>query len=287
MRARAYVLAFAAIILWSTLASVAAQLRGHDPLLTTALGLCIGGSLSLGRAGSWIVPWPTFAAGCAGIFGYHILYFTAFTCAAPLEVNVINYLWPLLMVLLAPLIVGGRLRPRQMLGAGLGLVGTCVLLAGAAWALTPRNVLGYGMAFGAAGIWAVYSLLTRRLPPFPTAAVGGFCLVAGLLALSGACILQGHVASDLALYSRTEWGLLALAGIGPLGIAFYCWDAALKCGDPSTIAVLAYLTPVLSCLLLMVTLHRAFTLPTAVALLLVVLGAVLAARGDTVLEECP
>jgi drug/metabolite transporter (DMT)-like permease len=281
MRPRAYILAFAAILLWSTLASIAAYLRGHDPLVTTGIGLCIGGALSLGRMRAWRVPWPTLAVGCAGIFGYHILYFTAFAFAPALEVNVINYLWPLVMVLLSPLILGGRLRGHQVLGAALGVIGTVVLLAGVSWSLHYADALGYGLALGAAVIWASYSLLTRRLAPFPTAAVGGFCLASGLLALVSAHVLHGGLATQMRALSGADGALLVLAGIGPLGIAFYCWDAALKCGDPPTIAVLAYLTPVLSGLLLMATLHRAFTLPTAVALLLVVAGAALAARGST------
>jgi len=287
MRARTYILALCAIVLWSTLASIAAHLHGQDPLVTTGIGLCIGGLLSLGRIRSWLVPWRTFLIGCTGIFGYHILYFTAFTSAPALEVNVLNYLWPLAMVLLAPVIVGGRLRSGQVLGASLGVAGTVVLLAGASWSIRSSDARGYGSALAAAVIWATYSLLTRRLPPFPTAAVGGFCLASGLLALLSAAALHGHVAIQLRGISAMDWALLGLAGIGPLGIAFYCWDAALKCGDPPTIAVLAYLTPVLSSLLLMVTLHRALTAPTAVALVLVIIGAALATRSRRVLVERP
>jgi len=278
MRTRAYVLALTAIVLWSTLASIAAHLHGQDPLVTTGIGLCIGGSLGLVHVWSWLVPWRTLVVGCAGIFGYHILYFTAFTCAPALEVNVLNYLWPLAMVLLAPLIVGGRLRGLQVLGAGLGVLGTVVLLAGTSGTVRSGNAIGYGLALGAAGIWATYSLLTKRLPPFPTAAVGGFCLASGVLALLSTAVMHGHVITQMHALSAADWALLVLAGIGPLGIAFYCWDAALKCGDPATIAVLAYLTPVLSSILLMITLHRALTLPTAIALVMVVMGACLATR---------
>ena len=44
-------------------------------------------------------------------------------------------------------------------------------------------LLGYLLALGSAFIWASYSLLTKRVTPFPTAAIGLFGLVSGLLSL--------------------------------------------------------------------------------------------------------
>jgi drug/metabolite transporter (DMT)-like permease len=39
-------------------------------------------------------------------------------------------------------------------------------------------------------------------------------------------------------------------GLGPLGGAFFLWDAAIKAGDPRRIGLLAFLTPLLSTALL-------------------------------------
>ena len=35
---------------------------------------------------------------------------------------------------------------------------------------------------------------------------------------------------------RRDWALIVLTGLGPLGAAFFLWDAALKRGDPSASA---------------------------------------------------
>lgn len=92
-------------------------------------------------------------------------------------------------------------------------------------------------------VWASYSLMTRRVPPFPNAAIGLFGLVSGLLSLL--C----HVLLEQAVTLTThDWQLLAALGLGPLGGAFYLWDAALKRGDARTIGVLSFLTPLLSTL---------------------------------------
>ncbi len=46
--------------------------------------------------------------------------------------------------------------------------------------------------------------------------------------------------------SGGDWLLIAGLGLGPMGIAFYTWDASLKTGDPRLIGALSYATPVLS-----------------------------------------
>jgi drug/metabolite transporter (DMT)-like permease len=58
-------------------------------------------------------------------------------------------------------------------------------------------------------------------------------------------------------------------GLGPLGLAFYLWDMALKRGDVRQIGVLSYLTPLASTLLLMQINQHAMTWNIALAALLI------------------
>ncbi|HXE22907.1 MAG TPA: DMT family transporter, partial [Rhodoferax sp.] len=99
---------------------------------------------------------------------------------------------------------------------------------------------------GSAFIWASYSLLTQRVARFPTAAIGGFAAISGLLALLCHALLEPPAA-----LSGQDWLLIALMGAGPLGGAFFLWDAALKRGDARSIGLLSFLTPLLSTLLLL------------------------------------
>jgi drug/metabolite transporter (DMT)-like permease len=105
---------------------------------------------------------------------------------------------------------------------------------------------GYIPAVCSAFVWASYSLLSRRVPPFPNAAIGLFGLVSGLLSLLCHAALETP-----ATLSAADWGLVLALGLGPLGGAFYLWDAALKRGDPRQIGVLSFLTPLLSTLALL------------------------------------
>ena len=56
------------------------------------------------------------------------------------------------------------------------------------------------------------------------------------------------------------------------------WDAALKRGDPSTIGILSYLTPLASTLLLILTSDRRPTVWIAAAAVLIVGAAVVGMR---------
>jgi hypothetical protein len=59
-----------------------------------------------------------FLLGVAGLFGFHFLLFLALRLAPPVEANLVNYLWPLLIVVLTPLILPGwRLTPRHVTAA--------------------------------------------------------------------------------------------------------------------------------------------------------------------------
>ena len=78
--------------------------------------------------------------------------------------------------------------------------------------------------------------------------------------------------------SARDWALIAVTGLGPLGAAFFLWDAALKRGDPSRIGILSYLTPLASTLLLVLTSGRELTGWIVVAAALIVGAAVVGLR---------
>jgi len=275
--------ALAAIVLWSALAMLGSQLTHLPPFLMLGIALGISGLASFFWPNAWRIPWKTLAVGVGGIFGYHFLYFRAFTLAPAVEANLINYLWPLLIVLLSPLILRGmRLRWRHAWGALFGLAGAALIITGGQLSLQARYLPGYLLAGAAALAWALYSLLSRRLSPFPTASVTAFCAAGSLLAFAFHLAARGSLTALAALQPR-DWLLLLLIGVGPMGVAFFLWDAALKRGDPRTLGALAYLTPLLSTLNLAAWAGQRLTWVHGTALLLIVAGAVVGswpARSD-------
>jgi drug/metabolite transporter (DMT)-like permease len=266
--------ALGAIALWGTLAALALRLSAVPPFLLTGIALMIG-ALVGGRALAHRPPPPAaLALGVFGLFGFHFFLFLALRLAPAVDANLVNYLWPLLIVLLAPVIVPGiPWSARHGLAALLGFAGAALLIGAGIANPGSGAALGYVFAAASAVIWSTYSLLTRRFAHFPTAYVSWFCLVSGIASL--AC----HFLFEPRYWPREdEWLYILAMGLGPMGAAFFLWDKALKRGDPRAIGNLAYLTPLLSTLLLVVFAGGRLGAASFVAMGLILMGAWIGSR---------
>jgi drug/metabolite transporter (DMT)-like permease len=263
--------ALGAIGLWSTLAVLGIKLRGVPPFLLVGVALLIGalaGARAIRLRG---IPLAVHLLGVYGLFAYHFCLFLALRLAPPVEANLINYLWPLLIVVLSPVILKGTvLTPRHVAGALLGFAGAALIVSGGAVEFAREAFAGYALALAAAVIWSTYSLLTRRIAKYPTSTVATFCLVSGLLSLGCHALFEPTYVPSLSDLPYLVW-----IGVGPMGAAFYLWDRAMKKGDARVIGTLAYLTPVLSTLLITIFGEGRLTLTSAMAMPMVVGGAAL------------
>jgi drug/metabolite transporter (DMT)-like permease len=276
--------ALGAIALWASLAALGVTLQHVPPFLLTGLALLIGsvpawpalpGLLRQGK-----LPISTLALGIYGLFGFHFLLFVSLRLAPPVQANLINYLWPLLIVVMAPLFLHElTLKPLHLVAAAMGFAGAALAILGSADVSADggRWHWGYLLALASAFVWASYSLLTRRVAAFPTSAIGLFGLVSGLLSLLCHLVLESTAPSFSALAPR-DWWLLTLLGLGPLGAAFFLWDAALKRGDARQIGVLSYLTPLGSTALLVLVSGQPWRWSIAAAAVLIIGAALISTR---------
>jgi drug/metabolite transporter (DMT)-like permease len=272
---RATGLGIAAVCLWSCLALLTREAGRLPAFELTALSFGVAALLYLAKwgiggapRGLASAPLGAWALGIGGLFGYHLLYFIALRLAPAVQANLVNYLWPLLIVLFAA--SGDRLRTNHVLGALAGLAGTVVLVGGGGAGFDPDYLLGYGAAFAAAVVWAGYSVLSRRFAHLPSDVVGGFCAATAGLALI--C----HLGLEPTRWPSPAgwWAVLGL-GLGPVGAAFFLWDVGVKHGNLRVLGAAAYLAPFLSTVLLIVFGHARLSPDIALAGLLIVGGAVL------------
>ncbi|HOU32051.1 MAG TPA: DMT family transporter [Synergistaceae bacterium] len=268
MSGRAYALALSAIGVWSSLAFLGLRLASVPPFLLVGLALLIGSGCSVHHFRQWRVSPKLLALGVYGLFGYHLCFFLALRLAPPVEANLMNYLWPLFTVIFSPWILPGySLRPHHLGAAFLGMTGAALIVTGGSFVSFRSEFLpGYLLGGGAAFIWATYSLTTKRLGGFPNAAIGGFCFASGVLSLLVHVLLEEPYIPTLG-----ELPSLVALGLGPMGGAFFLWDGALRQGDPRIIGSLAYLTPLLSTLLLTFSGRGEFT-PIAAGAMGCILG---------------
>ena len=275
-----------AIILWGALATLSVLAGPIPPFQMVAMTFAIGAAIGMvrarrrGIAWSSLLGWPArvWLLGVGGLFGYHALYFAALQLAPPAEANLVNYLWPLLIVLLsAPLATKnerGRLGWPHLVGAALGFAGVVLLASGRGVSFAGQYAMGYALALGCAFAWSLYSVLSRRFGETPTDAIASFCAASALLSL--AC----HLAFEPTVWpaTTTAWLAVLALGLGPTGGAFYLWDHAVKRGDIRALGALSYAAPILSTALLIVCGLAEPTTTLLFAALLVTAGAVLASK---------
>jgi len=225
-RRNASFIGFPAVLLWSLLALFTVGSAPVPPLQLNAMCFAIGGAIGviwLIATGSLhqlrAVAWPVYVAGTAGLFGYHLLYFSALRLAPPAQAGLIAYLWPLLIVLFSGLLPGERLTFWHIAGALIAFMGAALILGGGIAA--DRSALpGYALAGLCALTWSSYSLLSRRLGHVPN---GGCCDV-----LSGEIGIVGGGASGVGAHdlAAEHAGLGRSAGAG----AWSGWIGVLHVG---------------------------------------------------------
>jgi drug/metabolite transporter (DMT)-like permease len=271
-----------AILMWSTLALLTTMTGRVPPFLLVALAFAVVFSATLGvwllrgrmlaRRFRW--PWQAWLLGVGGLFGYHFFYFLALRTAPPAEASLVNYLWPVLIVLFASLLPGERLRAAHVAGALAGLAGTILLVSnGGRIGFPAEYALGYASAFACAVTWAAYSVLSRRFAHVPTNAVGAFCGATAVLAAASHLLFERTVWPE-----GSQWLAVVAIGLGPVGVAFFAWDIGMKQGDIRVLGACAYLAPLLSTALMVVFGRAEASWPLVVASLLIAGGAALASR---------
>ena len=276
-----------AILMWSLLAVMTVATGKIPAFQLAAMTFAIGGFVGLltwiGRseaAASLRQPPVVWVVGVGGLFGYHALYFLALRFAPPAEASLLNYLWPLLIVLFSSFLPGERLAIHHVIGALLGLVGTVLLFAGDTSGFAQGQLPGLIAAFIAAFVWASYSVLSRRLKAVPTDAVAGFCLATALLAA------LMHAALETTVWPETtlQWLSVITLGVGPVGAAFYAWDIGMKRGDIRVLGTASYATPLLSTAFLIAAGFAKAIDYIAIAAILIAGGGLIAAK-DMVLRK--
>ena len=282
-RRRATLVGAGAVFLWGSLAILTTLTGEIQPFQIVATAFFVAFLLALIK---WIIRGESltapfrqtslaWAVGVGGLFGYHFLIFLALKISPPVQANLINYLWPLMIVLFSALLPGQTLRPRHIAGALAGFSGACLLVTGGNTLMpAPEYIPGYVAALAAGLVWTGYSLASSRLTSVSTNAIGAFCLVAAILSTGAHILFETTVAP-----STGEWVALVCLGLGPAGGAFFLWDWGLKRGHVRALGGIAYTAPLSSTALLILFGPAVLTATIAISAILIIGGAILAA-GD-------
>lgn len=272
-----------AILMWSALALLTVLCNEIPPFellaISFSIAFCIGvvmwireGKESLRHLKQPLWIWTV---GVGGLFGYHLFYFLGIKNAPALQANLINYLWPLLIVFLSAFLPNEKLRWFHIVGGLCGFLGAGLLIfsKNGDGALVLNFSIGYIYAFLGALAWSSYSVISRTFAYVPTSVVGGFCAVVALFAWILHFLFEKSI-----IPNAVELFAAILLGLGPVGGAFFVWDVGMKQGDIKLLGTLSYAIPLFSTLLLILFGLAQSNFTVWVACGLIILGSIISSK---------
>jgi len=276
-RIPARAMALLAVVLWSTAASAfKLSLRYLSPymllLLSSVVSLAVLWGMDLARGGGRTLPGRRAAVrGLLNPFLYYLVLLVAYDRLPAQIAMVINYLWPIMLVLLSIPVLGQRI---GLLGVGAVLVsfsGVAVLALGAGGDLSEAGLGPMLLALLSTVIWAAYWLLNMKSRGSGVSALRGN-FQWGLLYLLAYGLITG------ALEVPVARGLLGAAYVGlfEMSLTYVVWLAALsRARTTAEVSSMIYLTPFLSLLVIAVSVGERISPWTVAGLVLVIAGIVL------------
>jgi drug/metabolite transporter (DMT)-like permease len=252
---KAYILGFAAVCLWSTVATafkLSLRHLGPEPLvfyasLTSILVLTLILALQ-GKLGELSrLTWKEFRSslflGGLNPFLYYLVLIRAYDLLRAQEAQAINYTWAITMSILAIPLLGQRLRGLQFLAMGLGYFGALVISTrGDLLGFSMESPLGFGLAMGSTVIWALFWIFGVRDAMEPTLRLLlNFCC--GAVYTGAWAVLSG-----ISLVPNGPGFLGAVyIGVFEMGVTFVLWMSALRLSQTTAqVSNLIYLAPFLS-----------------------------------------
>ncbi|SDK12361.1 Uncharacterized membrane protein [Microbulbifer yueqingensis] len=278
---RAVMLALAAVLCWSTVASAfKLSLQYVSPLQLVSIAAAVSTLLmaavvskqgewsGLGRA--WRRNWRWYLAlGFCNPFFYYLVLFNAYDLLPAQQVLPLNYTWGVLLALLSVPVLGHQLRTRDLVAALVCYSGVLVIATGGnPLELEFADPLGVGLALFSTLIWCCFWLLNTR--------IGGsapvnllLTFLCGLPWLAGALLMWG----DWHWPPLAGWAGAVYVGLFEMGIAFLLWQGALMaCDNAARISNLIYLSPPLSLVFIALLVGETIQMATIVGLVLIMLG---------------
>jgi len=282
---RVYVLAAVAILFWSTVATVTKLLMGSlssVQVLAVSAGFAalflffvnlFSGNLkrlSTYRLRDYL---RTLLIGIPGTFLYYMFYYAGAARLPASQAFIINYLWPIMSVVFACLILGERLTVRKVLAILISFLGVMIVMGGG---LLSGGFSLPGALFCVLGAisYGIYTALNQRYSYDKRLSMMFYYATAFLLSM-----LLLLVKGELPVLTLPTTLGLAFNGVLTMAVANTAWLMALgTAGNTAKVSNLAYITPFLSLVWAAISLREAITLPSLIGLTVIVLGILLQLR---------
>ena len=280
------VLALIAVVFWSTAASAfKITLRWTTPyqlvLPATAVSTAALWTMILLRKDRCIESDPSGHAytksavrGLLNPFLYYLVLLEAYNCLPAQIAMVINYLWPVVLMILSVPLLGQRITRKMAFASGISFCGVGVLAFGGNPVGGHLPLFTIGLALISTVIWALFWILNVRASGDAVRNLAE-SFIFGLLYLVVYGVFSGKLTSLCSLDIRGVIGSVYI-GLFEMGITFVIWQKALKLSETtSEVGNLIYLTPFIALVFIGSFVGEKIGLWTIAGLLLVIGGIVL------------
>ncbi|WP_339710285.1 DMT family transporter [uncultured Kriegella sp.] len=215
-----------------------------------------------------------FQAICLGFLGtylYYVLLYLGYANAPGMEVLIVQYSWPILIVLLSLILLKEKLTIYKTASLLLGFIGVFfVLTKGNFEQLKFENLNIDLIVFTGAFVFALFSVLSKKIKIDDT-----LLLTIYFLTASFASFISMHFYSEFKTPNLNTVVPILINGFLVNGLSYIYWIKALKIGEASFIAPFVFLTPVLSSIFLIVIFNEPFYTVYLIGMSCVVLGGLL------------
>lgn len=188
--------------------------------------------------------WLALSGVCLGL--NWVFLFAAYRATTVAVASLCNYMAPVILIIVAPLILGEKRNAKKVacaVVAVLGMVLVSGVLTGGAQGVTAEGV---GLGLAAAVGFAVMVICNKKMGPVPVREKAATQLAFATLAALP-FVVVGNWGQELAP-DVVSIGLVLLLGLVHTGVAYCLYFGALGVLSAQSIAVLGYIEPVVSVL---------------------------------------
>lgn len=278
-----YIYALVTVFIWSTLAAVAKMLLADIPNLETLavssifsfvfllVFNIINGSIRELKKYSLKDYGIMAGLGFLGLFMYSALYYYGLKQLSSQEACILNYLWPIMLVIFSSIILKEKMTMAKGLAMFCSFSGIIILSTGGGSTATGNVTAGMISCIVAAACYGLFSVLNKKADYNQNIAMMVIWFVTAICAG-----ILGLITEEWKPIEGTQWLGMLWLGVVIDAVAYLLWALALK-GDGTTakIANLAYLTPFLSLVVSAVVLKEQIQMRAVIALIFIVGGILL------------
>lgn len=269
------------LIIWSLEATIVSEIKALPIFQTMTIIFSISFIFTVIRVSKnkrWHQikqPPMVWLVGFLGLCCADSLYICAFKFAPEAHIDLIDYLWPFLVILFAACLPKEKLSQKHLIGAVIAVFGIYLLITNDCgtrqfWQMCPEYMLGYMLALAGAAMWAIYTVYTSVCHNTPSEMSG---IVHGIGAIT--CLILHLVFEQTTALSMYQLLVCLFIGLFPVCIANQVWDYAIKRGCIKFLSMLNYFTPFLSMGMLVLTGKEPFSGSLVVACFFVTIGVII------------